>query len=47
MPSDVGGEEVLEPLDAHDLGRRSEMISARPRAAASIASVMMNGTILP
>ena len=27
--------------------RRSEMISARPRALASIASVAMNGTIPP
>ena len=27
--------------------RRSEMISARPRALASIASVVMNGTTLP
>ena len=46
-PSTSAEKKSLKPSTVTICVRRSEMISARPRAAASIASVVMNGTTLP
>ena len=46
-PATSAEKKSLNPSTRTIWVRRSEMISARPRAAASMASVVMNGTTLP
>ena len=46
-PRTSADQKSLNPWTFTICVRRSEMISARPRAEASMARVMMNGTTLP